>query len=106
MTKNPEFKQLLTIRAIRRQRYFKKLYEQKNQWAQMRFKAALLGIKGKEFTKSNLDINPVRLTEENMAYENLIMYRNYSDCEQTAKQKKKDKNWLQYKRDLLLVKRL
>jgi hypothetical protein len=30
----------------------------------MRFKAALLGVKGREFTKSNLKIEPVRLTED------------------------------------------
>ena len=40
----------------------------------MRFKAALLGIKGKEFTKSNLEIDPVRLTEERMPFETLVMY--------------------------------
>lgn len=80
---NPEFKKLLTIRAFRRVRYFKKLFAQKNQWAQMRFKAALLGIKGKEFTKSNLEVNPARLTEESMSYESLVMYQNASDDEKT-----------------------
>ena len=49
----------------------------------MRFKAALLGIKGKEFTKSNLEVNPVRLTEESMTYESLVMYQNASDDEKT-----------------------
>lgn len=49
----------------------------------MRFKAALLGIKGKEFTKSNLQVVPVRLTEESIPYESMIMYRNISEDEET-----------------------
>lgn len=46
MNKYPEFRQMLEIRALRRQRYFKKLYRQKNKWGQMRFKAALNNLKG------------------------------------------------------------
>ena len=50
-----------------------------------KFITALLGLKGDEFLRKSLKLQPARLTEDAMEYESLMMYNNFSDNETHAK---------------------
>ena len=69
----------MKIRALRRQRYFKKIYNQKAQWAER--------TKGGEatFSDNQHEQRAVRLTEDGMKYEALIMYKNFNGTEANQK---------------------
>ena len=87
----------MKIRALRRQRYFKKIYKQKNKWAEV------LQTTGNtdQVAIPEHEQKAVRLTEDGMKYEALMMYNNFSEDEHNSVYMYKHKRKLSDKRQLL-----
>ena len=108
MNRYPTFKKILEIRATRRQRYFKKLKIQSSQWSNLKFMSALHNLKDNKLVQKKLTLKPVRLTQDSMPYELLMMQKNFSEDELSTQfsLQKAHKESLNTKRDLLHIKRL